>query len=133
MSNGGGYWTSGNGLECICQLIKLGWSDKQIADNIGVTTATFYNWKKKDKKFAELIDKLRLETKVQLEKSILELALGKTYTEEIKSVIDPNTGKIIRIEKTKKQLPPNANLQILLAKKMLPEKYQPLWSEDDAD
>lgn len=61
---------------------------------------------------------------------MFDLATGKIYVEEIKSVIDPNTGKIIRIEKTKRQLPPNPALQMFLAKNRMPQRYSDKQSDD---
>ena len=118
-------WVEGAGLEKICEWSRRGLSDKQIAKNIGVTTMTFYNWKKRFAEFAVAVDKARSELKIELEKSMFELAIGKAFVEEIKTILDPNTGKVIRVEKTRKQLPPNANLQTFLAKNLMPEKYHP--------
>ena len=44
--------------------------------------------------------------------------------EEVKSILDPKTGTVVRIEKTKKQIPPNPTTQIFLAKNRMPEKYK---------
>ena len=63
---------------------------------------------------------------------MFELAIGKAFVEEIKTILDPNTGKVIRVEKTRKQLPPNANLQTFLAKNLMPEKYHPpCWNNEE--
>ena len=48
------------------------------------------------------------ELKLELEKSMLNLAIGKAYVEEVKTILEPSTGKVTRVEKTRKQLPPNA-------------------------
>ena len=93
---------------------------------------TFYNWKKRFAEFAEAVDKAKSELKIELEKSMFELAIGKAFVEEIKTILDPNTGKVIRVEKTRKQLPPNANLQTFLAKNLMPEKYHPpCWNNEE--
>lgn len=125
-------WVEGAGLEKICEWSRHGLSDRQIAKNIGVTTMTFYNWKKRFAEFAEAVDKAKSELKIELEKSMFELAIGKAFVEEIKTILDPNTGKVIRVEKTRKQLPPNANLQTFLAKNLMPEKYHPpCWNNEE--
>ena len=76
-------------------------------------------------------DLVRLEEKAELEKSMFDSAIGKVYVEEIKTILDPNNGTVIRVEKTRKQIPPNANLQQFLAKNFIPEKYHPLYCEED--
>ena len=126
-----GKWIEGAGLEQICEWARYGMSDKQIAKNIGVTTATLCDWKKKFPAFAEAVSKAKLELKAELEKSMFDSAIGKVYVEEIKTILDPNNGTVIRVEKTRKQIPPNANLQQFLAKNFIPEKYHPLYCEED--
>lgn len=126
-------WVEGTGLEKVLEWSRLGMTDKQIAKNIGITTATLYEWKKKFPKFAEEVSKAKSEIKLELEKSMLNLAIGKAYVEEVKTVLDPLTGDVIRVEKTRKQLPPNANLQTFLAKNLMPEKYHPpCWDNEEA-
>ena len=79
-----------------------------------------------------LAKKLEGKTELQneLEKSMFDLAVGKVYVEEIKTIIDPNTGSVIRVEKTRKQIPPNANVQQFLAKNLIPKKYHPLYFDN---
>lgn len=127
----GGGWTTGKGLERICQWAQLGLTDEEIASNVGVTVSTYRKWKKKIPAFAEAIENATSVPELELEKSMFDLATGKIYVEEIKSVIDPTTGKIIRIEKTKKQLPPNPALQMFLAKNRIPARYSD--NRDDED
>ena len=125
-------WIEGEGLKQVCEWARQGLSDKQIAKNVGVTTVAYYGWKKRFPAFAEAVDKAKSEFKVELEKAMFELATGKAYVEEIKTILNPNTGKVVRIEKTRKQIPPNANLQTFLAKNLIPEKYHPpCWESDD--
>ena len=127
-------WIEGEGLKKICEWARLGLSDKQLAKNIGITTVTLYDWKKRFPEFAEAIAKAKAELKIELEKSMFDLAVGKTYVEEIKTILDPNTGKVIRVEKTRKQIPPNANLQTFLAKNLMPEKYHPpCWDNEETE
>lgn len=125
-------WIEGEGLARICEWARQGLSDKQIAKNIGVTVVAFYDWKKRFPAFAEAVNKAKSELKTELEKSMFDLATGKVFVEEIKTILDPNTSKVVRVEKTRKQIPPNANLQTFLAKNLIPEKYHPpCWDSDD--
>ena len=125
-------WIEGVGLEKICKWSRLGMTDKQIAKNIGVTTVTLYDWKKRFPDFSEAVSQAKQELKLELEQSMLDLAMGKVYIEEVKRIFEPDTGKVIRVETTRKQLPPNANLQTFLAKNLMPEKYHPpCWDNED--
>ncbi|MBQ4403489.1 MAG: helix-turn-helix domain-containing protein [Selenomonadaceae bacterium] len=125
-------WIAGDGLERVREWARQGLTDKQIAKNIGVTTVAYYDWRKRFPAFGESIDKARAELRSELEKFMFDLATGKAYVEEIKTILDPSTGTVVRIEKTRKQLPPNANLQTFLAKNLIPEKYHPpCWDSDD--
>lgn len=127
-------WIEGAGLEKVCEWANHGLSDKQIAKNIGVTTVSLYDWKNRFPAFAKAIEKARLEFRIELEKSMFDLATGKAYVEEMKTVIDPDTRKVLRVEKTRRQLPPNANLQTFLAKNLMPEKYHPpCWDSDETE
>ena len=125
-------WVEGEGLARIREWARQGLSDKQIAKNIGVTVVAFYDWKKHFPAFAEAVNKAKSELKTELEKSMFDLATGKVYVEDVKTVIDPATGEVLKIERTRKQIPPNANLQTFLAKNLIPEKYHPpCWDSDD--
>ena len=106
-------------------------SDEDIAGKVGVTVSTYRKWQKKFPEFAEAVRQAASVPELELEKSMFDLATGKVYVEEVKSVIDPTTGKIIRVEKTKRQLPPNPTLQIFLAKNRMPEKYRDNRTDDD--
>lgn len=125
-------WIDGNGLEQVCEWARCGLTDKQIAKNIGVTTVAFYDWKKRFPAFAAAIDKAKSELRIELEKSMFDLAVGKSYVEDVKTIIDPVTGEVLKLERTRKQIPPNANLLTFLAKNLIPEKYHPpCWDNDD--
>ena len=77
--------------------------------------------------------KAKQELKTALEKSMIQLATGQVYVEEIKTILDPNSGQVIRIEKTRKQIAPNANVQQFLAKSLIREKYNPLYYEEETE
>ena len=117
-------WIEGKGLENVCMWAKLGLMDKQIAGNMGISLTTFYEWQKKFPAFADAIKSAKAIPNLELENAMFDLALGRTYVEEVKSILDPKTGMVIRIEKTKKQIPPNPTTQIFLAKKRMPDKYK---------
>lgn len=117
-------WVEGKGLENVCMWAKLGLMDKQIAGNMGISLTTFYDWQKKFPAFADAIKSAKAIPNLELENAMFDLALGRTYVEEVKSILDPKTGTVVRIEKTRKQIPPNPTTQIFLAKNRMPDKYK---------
>ena len=125
-------WIEGEGLKQVCEWARRGLSDKQIAKNIGVMTVAYYDWKRRFSAFAEAVDKAKSELRIELEKSMFDLATGKAFAEDVKTIIDPVTGDVLKIKRTRKQIPPNANLLTFLAKNLIPEKYHPpCWDSDD--
>lgn len=117
-------WIEGKGLENVCMWAKLGIMDKQIAGNMGISLTTFYEWQRRFPSFSDAIKKAKAIPNLELENAMFDLALGRIYVEEVKSVLDPKTGTVVRIEKTKKQIPPNPTTQIFLAKNRMPDKYK---------
>ena len=117
-------WVEGEGLKTVCEWARHGLTDTQMAENIGVSKNTFYRWQKQNPEFAEAIKKARVQINIEIENSMIDLACGNKFVEEIKSVLDPKTGQIIRIEKTKKQIPPSATMLIFLAKNRMRDKYK---------
>lgn len=117
-------WTQGEGLKKVCKWARHGLADKQIFANIGISATTYYKWLKDNPKFAEEIKQARIQPNIEIENSMFELACGRVYVEEIKSTIDAETGKVMRIEKTRKQVPPSPVLLIFLAKNRMKDRYK---------
>ena len=109
-------WIKGEGLEKVCEWARHGLSDEQIIQNMNIGRTSFYKWLKDYPDFAAAIKKARMQPNIEIENSMFDLACGRTYVEKIKSVLDPKTGKILKIEKTREQVPPSAVLLIFLAK-----------------
>ena len=59
-----------------------------------------------------------------------KLATGQMYIEETKTTLDPQGQKVTKIDKVKKQLAPNAQIQMFLARAWMPEKYKEERAED---
>lgn len=117
-------WIEGEGLETICAWARHGLTDTQIIDNIGIGRTTFYKWLRVFPDFAAAIKKARINPNIEIENAMFDLACGKLNIEEVKSTLDPKTGKIAKIEKIRKQIPPNALMLIFLAKNRMRDKYR---------
>ena len=117
-------WITGQGLENVCKWAKLGLTDEQLAKNMGIGRTTLYNWLKEFPDFAKAIKEARRIPNLEIENSMFELAWGRVYVEEIKTSLDPKTGEVSKIEKTRRQVPPNPTILIFLAKNRMRDKYK---------
>lgn len=117
-------WIQGQGLERICKWAKLGLTGEQIAKNIGIQRSTYVAWLKKFPDFAAAIKKAQRIPELELENAMFELACGHSFVEEIKSILDPKTGSILKIEKVRRQIPPNPVMLIFLAKNKMRDRYK---------
>ena len=125
-------WIEGEGLETVCKWAKLGLTDQQIIKNMGIKERTFYAWQKKYPQFQKALKEAKTLPNLEIETSMIDLACGRAYVEEIKSIIDPVTKAIIKIEKIRKQIPPNVTMLIFLAKNRMRDKYRDYFPTDDS-
>ena len=124
-------WIEGDGLELVCKWAKLGLTDQQIIERMGIKERTFYMWQKKYPAFQKALKEAKTIPNLDIETSMIDLACGRAYTEETKSVIDPKTGAIIKVERVRKQIPPNPTMLIFLAKNRMRDKYRDYCPIDD--
>ena len=117
-------WIEGKGLELVCGWAKLGLSDQQIIEKMGIKERTFYAWQKKYPAFQKALKDAKTIPNLDIETSMIDLACGRVYVEEIESTIDPKTGTITRVKKVRKQIPPNPTMLIFLAKNRMRDKYR---------
>lgn len=117
-------WIEGEGLETICAWVRHGLTDKQVIENIGIGRTTFYEWQRSYPDFAEAIKKARIQPNIEIENAMFDLACGRVYAEDIKTLVDTKTGEVLKIEKIRKKIPPNALMLIFLAKNRMRDKYR---------
>lgn len=103
------------------QYARDGLINKEIADKLGISTSTLYNWQKKHVEFLEALKKGKQVVDAKVEKALLKRALGYDY-EEIKVTVNESGQK--RVEKTKKQVKPDTTAQIFWLKNRLPDKWR---------
>lgn len=74
-------WRSEEGLNKIREWVKKGLSSKQIANNIGISRSTLYEWKKK---YTDISDTLESGKEIieEVENALLKKALGYRYEEQ---------------------------------------------------
>lgn len=114
-------------------LIRLeGWArdgltDEQIAHNIGITTTTLYDWKKKYPQFTDAIKRGKEVVDRIVENALLKSAMGYKYDEVVKErIYNPETGesKMIEVKRTTKDVAPNVTALIFWLKNRQPEKWR---------
>ena len=117
-------WLTKEGLTLIEGWARDGLIDEQIAANIGVTTTTFYDWKKKYADFSDALKKGKETSDYEVENALYKSATGYEYEErkEVQEVVDGVMRK--RVEVTRKQVPPNATSAIFWLKNREPDKWR---------
>lgn len=117
-------WLTKEGLTLIEGWAKTGLSDEQIAANIGITTTTFYDWKKKYADFSEALKKGKEVSDFEVENALFKSAIGYEYEErkEVQEVVDGVMRK--KVEITRKQVPPNATSAIFWLKNRKPVEWR---------
>jgi transposase-like protein len=103
------------------QYARDGLINEEIADKLGISTTTFYNWQKKYVEFSEALKKGKQIVDAKVEKALLRRALGYDY-EETKITVNESGQK--KVEKTKKQVKPDTTAQIFWLKNRLPDKWR---------
>lgn len=117
-------WLTKEGLTLIEGWARDGLIDEQIAANIGITTTTLYDWKKKYSDFSDALKRGKESSDYEVENALFKSATGYEYEErkEVQEVVDGVMRK--RVEVTRKQVPPNATSAIFWLKNRKPDKWR---------
>jgi transposase-like protein len=70
------YWKSHDGLLLIEGWARDGLTDEQIAHNIGITTSTLYEWKKKYSEISDALKKTKEVVDREVENALYKKALS---------------------------------------------------------
>ena len=123
-------WLEPESLVLLEGWARDGLTDEQIADNIGIVTSTFYEWKKKYSDISEALKKGKEVADYEVENAMHKSAIG-YFVEETKTYINEVEGvKTRRVEKTKKWIAPNTAAQIFWLKNRRPDKWRDKPEED---
>lgn len=116
-------WLEPEGLLKIEGWARDGLTDEQIAQNMGVTAKTLYEWKKK---YGEICESLKRGKEIvdrQVENALLKRALGYEYTETTRER-DPESDEMVTTKKVTKQVAPDTTAQIFWLKNRKPDKWR---------
>lgn len=134
-------WLTDDGLLIIEGLARDGLTDDQIAQKMGISHVTFYDWLKKYPNISNAIKKGRQPLDIQVENALLKSAMGYDYEEEVyerKFNREKGVYEMICVKKTKKHVPPSNTAQIFWLKNRKPNEWKDrtdrkILLEDDTD
>ena len=111
-----------------CQIARLGvragLTELQIAGEIGVSEQTVNEWKKTYPEFSEALKSSRIDTRENIEKSLVRRALGFHYKAEKPMTVGTGMGESeIEIAKYTEYCPANVTAIIYYLKHNWKEKY----------
>lgn len=110
-------WLTEENLMLISYWAKQGLVDKQIAENIGIVTSTFYKWKKEHSEFSDALKAGKEVADAQVFNALHQSAIGFHYLEEAVT----NTGEVVTVRKYSK---PNVTAQIYWLKNRVPDDWR---------
>jgi gas vesicle protein len=119
-------------LDSVCGWAKQGSTDEEISNMLGISTATYYEWKKTKPEFMEAIKKGKEVSNGELLNSAFTQSTGFFYKEQqvfkVKDYkkIDGELKQIERLEvvEVEKYCPPNPTMNIFMLKNRLPAEYK---------
>lgn len=114
-------WIVPEGLALIEGWARRGCTEEMICHNIGVSVASFSEWKKRFPELVKALKKGKEVVDIQVESALLRRALGYTI-KETRVEIMPN-GKRKGIEVTK-DIPPDVTAQIFWLKNRRPDLWR---------
>lgn len=110
-------WITEEGLLQLEGWARDGLTDEQIANNMGISPSTLYEWKKRYPEISEALKKGKEIVDRQVENALLKSALGFEYEEETVT----QRGEVVTIRKYEK---PNTTAQIFWLKNRKPEAWR---------
>ena len=122
-------WIEEEGLLKIEGWARDGLDEEQIAENIGVTRKTLYNWKTSQLPILHALKKGKEVVDRQVENALLKRALGYGYTET--KIEESDIGN--KTTTTTKEVIPDTTAQIFWLKNRKPDvwKNKPMLDDND--
>ncbi len=116
-------WLEPEGLLLLEAWARDGLTDEQIAEKMGICTATLYNWKSKHLEILESLKKGKEVVDIKVENALLKRALGYSYTETTKER-DKSTGELVVTKTVVKEVVPDTTAQIFWLKNRKPDAWR---------
>lgn len=97
-------WLQADNLLRLQAWARDGLSDEQMAHNIGITTTTLYDWKKKYPAFSEALSRGKEVVDIEVENALLKRAKGYDYIETTSELIADKNAKNKAVMKVTKRV-----------------------------
>lgn len=120
-------WTSPEGLILITGWCREGYTNKMLAERMGITSNTFYDWCRKSKELKEAIKQGKEVADYMVENALFKAALGFEYTEtktHITGKPDKHGERNVKVEKTVKYFPPNVTAIAIWLNNRKPDQWK---------
>lgn len=88
-------WLTEEGLLRIRGWARDGLTDEQIADNMGISTSTLYEWKKRYSEISEALKESKEIADRHVENALYKRSIGYKFTEQTVT----NKGEVVDVEK----------------------------------
>lgn len=129
-------WITDDGCLLIRGWARDGFSDKQIAHNLGIAPPTLNEWKKRFPCISEAIKKGRMPVAYRVEEALYNRCEWRKVTEVTRSYSTDMEGNVtsrIRITETDRWIPPDTAAIIFASKNLMPNKFKdkPVPKEDE--
>lgn len=115
------YWLTEEGLLKLEDWARQGLTDEQIAENMGVSRTTLYNWRNKHIDILNTLKKGKDIVDIQVENALLKRALG-YKTEEIR--VEEECGVTTKKITITKEIPPDPTSIIFWLKNRRADKWR---------
>ena len=121
-------WLSEDGLKVVRGWARDGYSDIQIAKNMGISKATYYDWKSKYSDFSDAIKKGRAPVVVELEDALYKAGIGYEYKEVTEEITQTGEGEnAIQVKHRRevtRHIAPNVTALIFALKNLKKNKFK---------
>ena len=110
-----------------------GLNDREIAKKLGIGKTTFYQWASEHSEFRDALKRGKEPVNADIKAAMLKTAFGYFVNEEEHTTtINPQTREILSYRKNvkKRYIPPNATMQLFLAKNRMPEIFSNIYKFD---
>lgn len=97
-------WLQSDNLLRLQAWARDGLSDEQMAHNIGITTTTLYDWKKKYPAFSEALARGKEVVDIEVENALLKRAKGYDYIETTSELIADKNARNKAVMKVTKRV-----------------------------
>jgi len=121
-------WIQAEGLSKIEDWARKGLNDTQIAQNMGVTRRTLYNWGKLHPEMVKALNRGRAPAIAQVENALFKSACGYTTTVQkavkVRKQVNRDVEEHVEYVQEEIHVPANVVAQIFYLKNMKPEKWR---------